>query len=142
MMIPGEEGGAKSHASFLILAVDDDEDIRDLVTYLLQGEGYLVITAVDGPSALLQIENHHPDLVLLDVMLPGLTGLELLARIRNSKDERTRLMPVVMLSGIAGKSNPAVDQTSGVTEFLTKPFRSAHLLLLVSRLIAGISREE
>ena len=139
-MIQGVEDRLKINASFLILVVDDDEDIRDLVTYILKGSGFRVMTAIDGSSALLQIEKHQPDLALLDVMLPGLSGLGVLQRIRNSQDERTRQMPVVMLSAMADRSNPEVDQTLGVSEFLAKPFQSSDLLELVTTILAANSR--
>jgi CheY-like chemotaxis protein len=76
-------------------------------------------------------------LALLDVMLPGLSGLEVLQRIRNSQDGHTRQMPVVMLSALANKANPEVDQTLGVTKFLAKPFQSADLLELVSTILTA-----
>jgi CheY-like chemotaxis protein len=137
MMNQVVEGRTSNHASFLILVVDDDEDIRDLITYILNSSGFQVISAIDGISALLQIEHHQPDLALLDVMLPGLSGLEVLQRIRNSQDGHTRQMPVVMLSALANKANPEVDQTLGVTKFLAKPFQSADLLELVSTILTA-----
>ena len=139
-MIQGVEDRARNHALFLILVVDDDEDIRDLVTYILNGSGFQVVTAIDGSSALIEIGKRKPDLILLDVMLSDFSGLEVLKLIRNSQEAGVRQIPVLMLSAMSERSNPAVEQILGVTEFLAKPFQSADLLKRVTTILTANSR--
>ena len=139
-MIQGVEDRARNHASFLILVVDDDEDIRDLVTYILNGSGFQVVTAIDGSNALLQIEKHQPDLILLDVMLSDFSGLEVLKLIRNSQEAAVRQIPVILLSAMLEKPDFESYATFGVTEFLPKPFQSMVLVERVTAMVTANTR--
>ena len=139
-MIQGVEDRANNYASFLILVVDDDEDIRELVTYILVGKGFQVITAIDGSSALTEIEARKPDLILLDAMLPDFSGLEVLKRIRSSQIAGVRQIPVLMLSGMVDQPDFQAHSPFGLTKYLSKPFLPAALLERVSAILAGGSR--
>ena len=118
-----------------ILVVDDDPAIRSLVSDSLEIEGYDVLAAEDGFSALRAIEAHRPDCVLLDVMMPGLDGHQVLQRIRSAED--TPALPVVMLTAYSDDANAWQAWTEGVDYFLPKPFDSDELLRYLSYLFEG-----
>jgi DNA-binding response OmpR family regulator len=109
-----------------ILVVDDDPSIRSLVCDSLAFEGYEVQTAEDGFAALRAIEAQRPDCVLLDVMMPGLDGHQVLQRIRAAEDGPN--LPVVMLTAAADDANAWQAWTEGVDYFLAKPFDAEELL--------------
>ena len=109
-----------------ILVVDDDPSIRSLVTDALELEGYEVRSAEDGFSGLRAIEAHQPDCVLLDVMMPGLDGHQVLQRIRAAEEGAS--LPVVMLTAYSDDSNAWQAWTEGVDYFLAKPFDAEELL--------------
>ena len=115
-----------------ILVIDDDPSVRSLVADSLEIEGYEVHTAEDGFSGLRAIEAHKPDCVLLDVMMPGLDGHQVLQRIR-SAEERPAL-PVVMLTAYSDDATAWQAWTEGVDYFLAKPFDAEELLLYLSYL--------
>ena len=115
-----------------ILVIDDDPSVRSLVADSLEIEGYEVHTAEDGFSGLRAIEAHKPDCVLLDVMMPGLDGHQVLQRIR-SAEERPAL-PVVMLTAYSDDATAWQAWTEGVDYFLAKPFDAEELLRYLSYL--------
>ena len=112
-----------------VLVVDDEPVLRILVREILQDEGYAVIDAADGRSMLEVLEGVHPDLVLMDVMMPGVDGWEAYQILRSRADLPD--LPVVMMSAavLPSKLDPSI------TAFLRKPFDLAELLELVARLI-------
>src|SRR5215204_4696183 len=96
-MVPTISGPAKQQRMDMkALLVDDDVDHVDLMTYALRREGYTVVAAIDGQQALDRVEADHPDIVLLDVNLPKVNGLEVCRRIRHDIESE---IPVIMLSG-------------------------------------------
>jgi len=109
-----------------ILVIDDDPSVRSLVADSLEIEGYEVCVAEDGFSGLRAIESTRPDCVLLDVMMPGLDGHQVLQRIR-AAEERPSL-PVVMLTAHADDNQAWQAWTEGVDYFLAKPFEPEELL--------------
>jgi DNA-binding response OmpR family regulator len=109
-----------------ILVVDDDPSIRSLVTATLELEGYEVSCAEDGFAGLRAIEAIRPDCVLLDVMMPGLDGHQVLQRIRAAESGAD--LPVVMLTAYSDDSNAWQAWTEGVDYFLAKPFDAEELL--------------
>jgi DNA-binding response OmpR family regulator len=121
-----------------ILVIDDDPAVRRLVEDVLELEGYEVRTAEDGFAGLRAIEAHRPDCVLLDVMMPGLDGHQVLQRIRAGEDGHAvlqrirsaagRHLPVVMLTAAADDSQAWQAWTEGVDYFLAKPFEPEELL--------------
>ena len=114
-----------------VLVVDDEEDIRDLVSGVLEDEGYSVRTAADSTSALEAIENRRPSLVLLDVWLQGsrLDGLELLQEVKR----RDASLPVLMISGHGNLDTAVAAVREGAVDFIEKPFEAERLVHLVSR---------
>lgn len=108
---------------YKILVVDDDQHIGNLLERLLEQEGYQVDRAYSGTEALLRLEESPPDLVLLDLMLPGLSGEELLPRID---------APVIVLSAKAGLDSKVDLLLSGAADYVTKPFHSRELLARVA----------
>ena len=109
-----------------ILVVDDEPSIRQLVTDVLSVEGYEVEAVADGYAALEAIAERRPDCVVLDVMMPGLDGHEVLQRIRAA--ERGPDLPVVMLTAAADDAQQWQAWTEGVDYFLAKPFEADELL--------------
>jgi DNA-binding response OmpR family regulator len=109
-----------------VLVVDDDADIRTLVAELLQRAGHEVIEAADGESGLKQFYAQQPDLVMLDVSMPGLDGWEVLTRIRELSD-----VPVLMLTARAGELEKVRGLRGGADDYVTKPFGRQELLARV-----------
>ena len=109
-----------------ILVVDDDDDIRALVGELLERAGHVVIKAPDGESALKLFYSRQPDLVVLDVSMPGLDGWEVLNRIRELSD-----VPVLMLTARAEELEKVRGLRAGADDYVTKPFGRQELLARV-----------
>ncbi|MEO8034245.1 MAG: ATP-binding protein, partial [Acidobacteriota bacterium] len=112
-----------------ILLADDNADMRDYVARLLS-DRWLVETVADGTAALALARAHPPDLVLADVMMPGLNGFELLEQLRG--DARTRTVPVVFLSARAGEEARVDGLQAGADDYLAKPFSARELIARVS----------
>lgn len=118
-----------------ILVVDDDAAVRRLVRDVLEIEGYDVSEAPDGPQALQAVAESRPDCVILDVMMPGLNGHDVLARIReNDSANGLPALPVVMLTAAADDAQAWRAWTGGVDYFLAKPFDAAQLLRFLTHL--------
>jgi DNA-binding response OmpR family regulator len=120
-----------------VLVVDDDPDVCDLVTYKLEQSGFDVRRASDGDQALREVAKKVPDLVLLDVMMPGVTGLEVLERWR--ADETTSAMPVIMLTAKAQENDVERGFELGADDYVIKPFSPREL---VRRVTAVLSRRQ
>ena len=118
----------------VILVVDDDPAIRRLVSDVLSMEGYRVRTEADGPSGLRSVQALRPDLVVLDVMMPGMDGHAVLERIRATDGGED--LPVVMLTAAAGDAQAWQAWTEGVDYFLAKPFDPSELLRYLDYLFA------
>lgn len=103
-----------------ILVVDDEEDIRELVKYNLDKEGYQVLTAETGETALQVMEEKKPDMVILDLMLPGVDGLEVCKRIR--KKSQSEQVPIIMLTAKGEESDVVTGLELGADDYITKPF--------------------
>ena len=116
-----------------ILAVDDNRQNLELLTRALSAAHYEVITATDGPTALQLIGGGAVDLVLLDVMMPGMSGYEVCEKIR--ANDATRLLPVVMLTALHDVSHRIRGIAAGADDFLTKPFNREELLTRVKSLL-------
>ncbi|MDQ3483398.1 MAG: sigma-54 dependent transcriptional regulator [Pseudomonadota bacterium] len=114
-----------------VLVVDDEEDIRDLVSGVLEDEGYSVRTAGDSSSALEAIKDRRPSLVLLDVWLQGsrLDGIQLLQEVKRQDPS----LPVLMISGHGNLDTAVAAVREGAVDFIEKPFEAGHLLHLVAR---------
>lgn len=116
-----------------VLVVDDDPVIRGLLEVNLQLEGYEVGLAVDGSDALAQIAADHPDLILLDIMMPGIDGWEVAQRLK--EDPATAHIPVAFLTARAMGADVKRGTDLGVDAYVTKPFDPEELLELVGRLV-------
>ena len=118
-----------------ILIVDDDPNVRALVRDVLECEGYAVETVADGYAALRSIEACVPDCVVLDVMMPGMDGHEVLARIRARAGGAA--LAVVMLTAAADDNQAWQAWSGGVDYFLSKPFDPSELLRYLDHLFDG-----
>lgn len=118
-----------------IIVVEDEQDIAELVVMRLKREGYLAQAVHDGLAALEQIRSSPPDLVLLDVMLPGLAGTQVARELR--KDPRTAHVPIVMLTARSEESDIVVGLQFGADDYVTKPFSMS---VLVARVAAVLRR--
>jgi len=119
-------------ASVKVLLVDDEQSIVDLVTAYLRQEGYEVVTAMDGPAGLKAARTFKPDLIVLDIMLPGMDGIELLTRLRRESD-----VYVIMLSAKSEELDKIVGLSVGADDYMTKPFSPREL---VARIKAALRR--
>ena len=125
-MVSGiEKRGARGNDPFRVMVIDDDPSVRDYMEALVSRQGYRVYAAADGEQALGQLDDVRPDLVTLDVVLPGVDGLETLRRIKQRMPE----VPVVMLSGHGQARNIVEAMRLGATDFLRKPFEVEELEL-------------
>lgn len=123
-----------------ILVVDDDPAIRQLIQDILECEGYQVVTVPDGATALESVAASRPDCIVLDVMMPGLSGHEVLARLRNEDPEMA--LPVVMLTAANDDAQAWQAWSGGVDYFLAKPFDAAELLRFLDQLFSEIELAE
>ena len=117
-----------------ILVVDDKPEVVELVTATLEGEGYQIICAFDGEEALEKINKERPDLVLLDVRMPKMTGLEVLAKAK--KDPQTRDIPIIMLTAKGQEIDKDKGIRLGAEEYIIKPFSPSSLLRKIEETMA------
>lgn len=115
-----------------ILIVDDEQSIINLVSAYLRPEGYEVHTATDGPTGLKAARSLRPDLIVLDIMLPGLDGLQLLAELRRESE-----VYVIMLTAKTDETDKIIGLSMGADDYLTKPFSPREL---VARIKAALRR--
>jgi two-component system response regulator MtrA len=107
----------------LVLIVEDDPSLREVTSLALRSEGYRVAEACDGLAALRLVDRERPDLVLLDIMLPGIDGFEVCRRIR-----RSSMVPVIMLTARSSTIDVVVGLESGADDYVTKPFEIPELV--------------
>ncbi len=120
-----------------ILVVEDEADIRELVRHVLEKDGFPVRVAADGETALREVRAAPPGLVLLDLMLPGLDGLEVCRRLRAQPD--TAELPIIMLTARGEESDVVAGLNLGADDYVTKPFSPR---VLLARLQAVIRRRQ
>jgi len=120
-----------------IFAVDDEEDILELIRHHLTREGFLVATAANGENALKAVTQKPPDLILLDLMLPGLDGLEVCRMLK--KENKTADIPIVMLTAKGEESDIITGLELGADDYITKPFS---MKVLVARIRAVLRRRQ
>ncbi len=123
-----------------VLVVDDEEPIRLLCKVNLAAEGIKVLEAADGPSGLELAREHRPDVVLLDVMMPGLDGWRVAEHLL--EDERTRGIPIIFLTARAEFRDRARGLDIGGVDYVTKPFNPLELAPLVRALLQRLDRGE
>src|ERR1700712_812299 len=115
-----EEGVGVDPSTPRVLVVDDDEAVRTLASWQLESDGFAVAQAGDGDEALSAIDTERPDLVVLDLSMPGLRGLDVLRRVRAAPV--TEALPVIVLSGRSGETDRIVGLALGADDYRVKPF--------------------
>jgi len=118
----------------LLLVVEDDPSLREVIRLGLEGEGFQVVTADDGPSALIAFASQKPDLLLLDVMLPGLDGFAVCREIR-----KVSLVPIIMLTARSSTADVVEGLESGADDYVTKPFEFPELIARVRSVLRRAS---
>jgi diguanylate cyclase (GGDEF)-like protein len=124
-----------------VLVVDDERNILDIIKFNLEVEGYEVITSLDGEDALDKVHETRPDLILCDIMMPELDGLEVCRRLK--ADGRTNQIPVVMLSAKTQAQDKIASIDAGADDFITKPFDFSDLVarIKINLVRAGHKRD-
>jgi DNA-binding response OmpR family regulator len=127
-----------------ILVVDDEPRVLKMLRCRLETAGYQVSTAVEGHEALQKVRDEKPDLIVLDLILPGMSGYEVCARLKG--DEEFRRIPVLVLSARSQEQDAAEGKRVGADAFMTKPYDGDVLLARVSELLtswsSGLDRNE
>lgn len=123
-----------------ILVVDDEPDAVELVSFNLKGAGFDVVTAADGAEALKRAKEHQPDLLVLDVMLPEVDGLEVCKIIR--RDSAVAHIPIIMLTAKAAEIDRVLGLELGADDYVTKPFSPRELVLRIKKLLARVKASE
>jgi two-component system phosphate regulon response regulator PhoB len=118
-----------------ILVVDDEEDILELVRFNLAREGYPIICTTSGEESLKIVQKEHPDLIVLDLMLPGIDGLDVAKALKN--DPKTRDIPIIMLTAKGEEADIVAGLELGADDYVTKPFSPR---ILVARVRAVLRR--
>jgi CheY-like chemotaxis protein len=116
-----------------ILTIDDHGDTRRLIRMTLEYKGFTALEAENGPHGLEMARTHHPDLILLDVMMPGMDGLSVAEQL--IADPVLGRIPVVMLSALAGQNNIDAGLHAGARTYLVKPFSPLALIDVIRRLL-------
>jgi len=116
-----------------ILLIEDEPNIIEAISFILKRDGWLVATHGDGHTALEAVSRHAPDLVILDVMLPGRSGYDILQDLRGAV--ATQSLPVLMLTARGQNKDRELAQQLGVSRFMTKPFSNADILACIHELL-------
>jgi DNA-binding response OmpR family regulator len=117
----------------MVLVVDDDPTVSDVVRRYLERAGHRVTVATDGAAALDAVTRHRPDLIVLDLMLPGLDGREVCRRLRSHPG--TRDIPIIMLTALGDETDRVVGLQVGADDYVTKPFSPRELVLRVASVL-------
>ena len=120
-----------------IVVIEDEDAIANAVAVRLRGEGYEVATAADGLSGVAIVDELRPDLVILDIMLPGIDGLEVCRRI-----QRERPVPVMMLTALETETDMLVGLGVGADDYMTKPFSPREMVARVKALLRRVDRSQ
>lgn len=119
-----------------ILVVEDETDVNNLIREHLRSDGYDVVQAFDGPSALTQVDARHPDLIILDWMLPGMDGLSVCRQVR-----RNYLTPIIMLTARGAEIDRVVGLEIGADDYVVKPFGVRELMARVRALLRRVEMD-
>ena len=122
-----------------ILVADDDQDILDLIVFILTHAGYEVVSVTDGAAAIAAIEADPPKLAILDVMMPGLSGIEVLRRVR--ENDSTKNLRVILFSVLTSDPLIAAGLAAGADEFVKKPVNIRELMQIVNLFLARTEDE-
>lgn len=127
---------SKENIKPLILIVEDENDIVTLLRYNLESQGYRTVVAGDGEEALLMAKEHQPHLILLDWMLPLLSGVEVCRQLR--RDPQTRPIPVIMLTARGEEADKVRALNVGADDYITKPFSPAELVARIGAVLRRV----
>jgi len=116
-----------------VLVIDDAKDLIELVRFNLEKSGFDIMSAIDGRSGLEIATQHAPDIILLDLMMPGMDGLEICRHLR--QDPRTRQIPIIMLTARAEEADRIVGLELGADDYITKPFSPRELVARVKAIL-------
>ncbi|HSJ34748.1 MAG TPA: response regulator transcription factor, partial [Acidimicrobiia bacterium] len=114
------------HPPERVLVVEDEDSLVESIRFTLEAEGYEVVTAVDGVTGLREVRDSNPSLVLLDLMLPGMSGIDVCRQIRQESD-----VPIVMVTAKDGEADKVLGLEMGADDYITKPFSTRELLARV-----------
>jgi two-component system phosphate regulon response regulator PhoB len=120
-----------------ILIIDDEPAIRDMVAFALKGDGYDVVQAADAHEAEIMITDESPDMVLLDWMLPDVSGVDYARRLKS--DEATRELPIIMLTARSEESDKIRGLEVGADDYITKPFSTRELEARIRAVLRRVS---
>lgn len=123
-----------------ILVVDDEPDIVEIIQYNLEKSGFDVIVAADGPAALEKARDETPDLIVLDLMLPGLEGTDVCRILK--QDERTRSIPILMLTAKSEEIDRIIGLELGADDYVVKPFSPREIALRIRNILRRRSAPE
>ena len=113
-----------------VLVVEDEQSLREPLVYILQREGFDVFEAADGPSALVQWQNNSPDLILLDLMLPGMSGVDVCREIRTQSS-----VPIIMVTAKDSEVDKVVGLEIGADDYVVKPYSTRELLARIKAVL-------
>lgn len=123
-----------------VLVVDDEPEIRELCRVNLEFEGFEVLEAADGAEALRVVREQQPDVVFLDLMMPGIDGWDVLHALK--EDDRTARIPVILLTAKSGEEDQMRGFQEGILEYVSKPFNPLSLAEWVNRALAPVEESE
>lgn len=118
-----------------ILAVDDNPEIREIIEILLTGEGFAVDQAGDGTQALAMLKEKHYDLIILDIMMPGMNGYEATKMIRSLDREDAKVIPIIAMTANAFTEDRLRAKEAGMNEHIAKPFDVKLLVKIIHKLV-------
>jgi two-component system, OmpR family, phosphate regulon response regulator PhoB len=120
-----------------ILAVDDEPAVGEMLRFILEQDGFQIDYAENATQAISQIKKNPPDLILLDWMLPGMSGIELAERLK--KDHETKLIPIIMLTAKGEEDDKVSGLDIGAEDYVTKPFSARELLARIRTILRRVS---
>ncbi|HET6419969.1 MAG TPA: response regulator transcription factor [Geobacteraceae bacterium] len=123
-----------------ILVIEDERDLVELISFNLEKEGYRVMTATDGASGLETARNSLPDLILLDLMLPGINGIEICKILK--RNEKTSKTPIIMLTARGEEIDRVVGFEVGADDYVVKPFSNRELMLRVKAVLRRVEQDQ
>jgi two-component system alkaline phosphatase synthesis response regulator PhoP len=123
-----------------ILIVEDEKDIIKMLEYNLEKEGFKTFSSRDGEDALDSVSRDHPDLIVLDLMLPGIDGLEVCKTLKS--DSKTAFIPIIMLTAKSQESDKIVGLELGADDYMTKPFSPRELIARIKAVLRRVKEKD
>jgi len=123
-----------------ILIVDDEKDIIKMLDYNLKKEGFRVVSVFDGEEALDSATREHPDLIVLDLMLPGMDGLEVCKTLK--REAKTQAIPIIMLTAKSQESDKVIGLELGADDYVTKPFSPRELIARIKAILRRMKEKD